>query len=82
MSEKGFKMYGSFTAYQGGQVPAVFEAFVENDGEFVVTTTVNGVETARVIIPENVALALADLFDRDATAMSTVALASSARDRA
>ena len=74
-------MYGSFTAYQGGHVPAVFEAFMENDGEFVVTTTVNGVETARVIVPENVALALADLFDRDSAAMSTVALAAIARER-
>lgn len=75
-------MFGSYTAYQGGHVPAVFEAFMENEGEFVVTTTVNGVETARVTVPEGVALALADLFDRDATAMSTLALAAIARERA
>jgi len=71
-------MFGQFTGFTGSTT-TVFEAFMENEGEFVLTASVDGVETSRVVLPEGFALALADLFDRDAATASTLALAALSR---
>lgn len=57
-------MFGKFTTTQGSKT-VVFEAFMENDGEFTITTEVDGVETNRVVIKEGPAYALADLIERE-----------------
>jgi hypothetical protein len=71
-------MFGQFTGFTGSTT-TVFEAFMENEGEYVLTASVDGVEISRVVLAEGFALALADLFDRDAAAYSTAALASLTR---
>ena len=42
-----------------------YVAFMENDGEFTVVATIDGVETGRWLVPEDVALALANLYERE-----------------
>lgn len=58
-------MFGEYihTSYKSS--PVVYQAFMENDGEFTITAEVDGVETNRWLVPENVAFALADLFERE-----------------
>jgi hypothetical protein len=45
-----------------------YDAFMENDGELTITATTDGVEVNRWVVPENVALAIADLYEREAKA--------------
>lgn len=42
-----------------------YDAFMENDGEFTIVATIDGVEVNRWLVPENVALALANLYERE-----------------
>jgi hypothetical protein len=42
-----------------------YDAFMENDGEFTIVATTDGVEVNRWVVPENVALAIADLYERE-----------------
>lgn len=58
-------MFGEYI-HKGYQTsPVVYQAFMENDGEFVITAEVDGQETKRWLVPEAVAFALADLFERE-----------------
>ena len=50
---------------EGAVAEVAYEAFMENDGEFVVSRNLNGVEISRVLVPEAVAYALAELFDNE-----------------
>ena len=43
-------------------VEVVYEAFMENEGEFVITQSVGEVEVKRVVIKEAYAYALAEMF--------------------
>ena len=62
-------MFGQFVRDAGhsGAAAVVFEAFMENDGEYVITAEVDGVETSRVVLAEGFAFALANLFEREAS---------------
>jgi hypothetical protein len=59
-------MFGQFTS-STGSTTTVFEAFMENEGEFVLTASVDGVETSRVLLAEGFAFAVANLFEREAS---------------
>lgn len=62
-------MFGQFVRDAGhsGAAAVVFEAFMENDGEYVLTANIDGVETSRVVLAEGFAFALANLFEREAS---------------
>lgn len=70
LAEKGFQMFGEFVNTRFNASPVVYQAFMENDGEFTITAEVDGVETKRWLVPENVAYALADLFEREVQTQS------------
>lgn len=58
-------MLVSHSAKVGGSI-VEFVAFMENDGELVVTREIDGVEISREVISEEAAFALARYFFKDA----------------
>jgi hypothetical protein len=59
-------MYGKYVATGSvSGVSVVYEAFMLNEGELVVTATHDGVELERWVLPEAVTFAIADLYERE-----------------
>ena len=58
-------MFGEYIQTRFNASPIVYQAFMENDGEFTITAEVDGTEVQRWLVPVDVAEALADLFERE-----------------
>lgn len=58
-------MFGEYIQTRFNASPIVYQAFMENDGEFTITAEVDGAEVQRWLVPVDVAEALADLFERE-----------------
>jgi hypothetical protein len=63
-------MFGEYIQTRFNASPIVYQAFMENDGEFTITAEVDGTEVQRWLVPVDVAEALADLFEREVQAQA------------
>ena len=58
-------MFGQHITTTARGASIIYDAFMENDGEFTIVASIDGVAVNRWLVPENVALALADLYERE-----------------
>ena len=58
-------MFGQHITTTARATTITYDAFMENDGEVTIVATSDGVEVNRWLVPENVALALANLYERE-----------------